>query len=129
MTTGTRSDSLASAVACAEHFVRLNGYTDWPASADTTLLSSESIEWGASWVERLSLRANTLPDRARFACPSGPVKPGYTVVFVYPKDTTRGRAVTSLLDLTELRMMHQDVNLAFIRSEQSGCHPLAISAR
>jgi hypothetical protein len=118
------------ALLCAEAFVARNGYTDAPATGDTTQLAFESIEASQSAAQLLADRRNTLESRAYGLCPLGAAGPGLAVIFRYRADTLRpiGRAVTMTADLDSLRVQHRDFILANVADSGTACVRL-VSAR
>ena len=111
------------AVACAEAFVRDNGYTDTPALADTTRLVPESIEWTGGWAARLDFRRGQLAPRAVAVCPwiTGSRTPGFTVVFARRAPAPGARAVVMLADYTLLEVEHQDLDPAALWDPEYRC--------
>ncbi len=98
------------AVALAEDFISVNGYTDAPP--DTTRFAYESIEFFGSIEEILRQRAETLQNRAYGYRQDSD---GWIVIFRYradPGDGTVGRAVTMDLTGQHTRVEHQDFYLA-----------------
>jgi hypothetical protein len=113
------------AVACAEEFIRRNGYTSHPA-ADSTLLATESIEWGVSLLEG---RHDSLAERAFGVCTGGGDSHAFTVVFTYREGSKEvARAVTMSREFTELRVQHVDFILRNVFERQHGCVPIAAEA-
>ncbi len=102
------------AVARAEAFIRLNGYTLAPA-ASPERLTEESFElWEKSrWAE---IRHDLLQPRAYGYLRGRKRGPGWTVVFPYRRDDGGkeqpvGRAVTMNEDGSAIRVEHVDIFL------------------
>ncbi len=117
-------DPTAHAVACAEDFVRTNGYTDAPASSDSARLAYESIEWGSTTAEILSHRHNSLRPNADIVCfNAASDTQRYLIVFLRSTDSTKARAVTMDSAYYHMRMQHRDVRLDYVSSHSPSCFP------
>ncbi|HYJ79028.1 MAG TPA: hypothetical protein VEW03_05480 [Longimicrobiaceae bacterium] len=131
---GVARDSAASdarhAIACAEEFVRRNGYTEAPPTTDSTLVAFESIEFADSLREVLALRHNALMERAVGVCigkadGDGLTDHAYTVIF-YLRATSGGHArrVTMSAQFDEL-WVQRGVFLFTPVERRLGCRPVA----
>ena len=107
--------SAASAVACAEEFIKANGYTQAPPLPPDKL-TFESIEWGeAEWLAEF--RHNTLQPKAiGYSVGRRGQSRGWTVVFCFTGgiscgEKAGGRAVTMDEDGSAPRVEHVDVRL------------------
>ena len=117
--------SAAAAVACAEEFIKANGYTQAPALPPEKL-TFESIEWGEPG--RLAeFRHNTLQPKAigYFRGRRGQSH-GWTVVFCYTGgisggEEPAGRAVTMDEDGSAPRVEHVDVRLNAAEERFGSC--------
>ena len=90
---------------CAEEFVARNGYTSAPATSDSTLWASESIEFASSWQEALKHRHNELMPKAESA---GCDENGCAATFRYTgQNGCIVRVVTMGKDGNGMRMEHQ----------------------
>lgn len=106
----------SEAVALAEQFIAVNGYTDLPP--DKSKLAYESTEWESDVDNMLKSRHDTLERRAYAVLRNGRGSLGWTVVFRYKHSGGRdepkvGRAVTMNVDGSKLRVQHQDFFLRF----------------
>ena len=109
------------AIARAEHFIRLNGYTaHWVPPWRT--LQPEAVEFLAphQWRE---FRHNTLESRANgWLRGRKRGEAGWTVVFRYARSELRespvGRAVTMNLDGSDIRIEHVDIYLRAVEHER-----------
>ena len=112
------------AIACAEKFVRRNGYTSLPASADSSMISREAEEPAGSVAELLDRRRDTLEPQAFGIC-VGNAGEGYVVPFRYRAGSkTRARAVVMSVAFDQLRVYPQDFNLALVPGRREGCLPV-----
>jgi hypothetical protein len=115
----------AMAVARAEEFIRLNGYTHVPAVAPDKL-TPESLEFGGA-VEWGRYRHDTLQAEAYGYCHGRRgQRQGWTVIFCYSRDTGRverptGRAVTMNEDGSEMRVEHVDIFLDAAEKRLHAC--------
>lgn len=105
LTEPQESVSSGEAMAIAERFVRMNGYTDAPESAIKSQLDHESIEWTNDRAELLESRRNTLRPKAIGVKPTGG---GWGVAFDYVEQPGKCRVVTMRKDGSQVRMQHQD---------------------
>ena len=112
------------ALQCATVFVRLNGYTEAPAAADTMALAWEPLERGNGWRDLLQQRHGTLRSEPLGLCANSA---GYVVGFEYSRDAHRsiGRGVTMTSEYTDLRVEHIAFNLDALRTEQPSCRLVA----
>jgi hypothetical protein len=124
------------AVACAEAFIRRNGYTEARPISDSTQLAAESYELPVrSLAELLEMRRGSLVSRAYGVCRLSGWH-AYTVVFRLPlRDTldvrsevarqTTGRAITMDSTYQHVTMQHRDFSIAAIDQPHQGCHRLS----
>ena len=117
----------SQAISIAEEFVKQNGYTDLPPSADISQLSRESLD-SEDPEEALESRRNTLERKAIGAKRevSGSYTGGWMVVFRYNRDNLElrqldpdfdelvdkyGRAIKMNEDGSNVRIVHQEIML------------------
>jgi len=112
------------AVAAAEAFIRLNGYTDQPP--DLSFVKWDLAEAGLAPQEALRMRRNTVLGKAfGLSRNRGSGRAGWTVYFEYHPDFLKslprvsdeprkatGRAVEVSPDLAELEIPHMDIFLS-----------------
>ncbi|HYJ78046.1 MAG TPA: hypothetical protein VEW03_00390 [Longimicrobiaceae bacterium] len=112
------------AIACAEAFVRRNGYTSIPPAADTTLLSTEPGDSVGSVAELLARRRDTLEADAFGVC-VGENGEGYVVAFRYRSGAqATARAVVMSAVFGDLRVYPRDFILALVPERREGCRPV-----
>lgn len=124
------------AVACAEAFIRRNGYTDAAPVHDSTQLAAESYPLPLGLAELLEMRRGSLEPRAYGVCRSTGWH-AYTVVFrlassgedLDPRSEARrqttGRAVTMDGSYQHVVMQHREFSIAAIDQPHQGCRRLA----
>jgi hypothetical protein len=127
---GVARDSAVSdaqhAIACAEEFVRRNGYTEAPPTADS-LLAFESIESVNSLRELLERRHDTLGERAFAVCigkadGDGLTGHSYAVVFlVRITSLPHARVVTMSAQFDQLRVQHRGFVFSHVEDRHFGC--------
>jgi hypothetical protein len=108
----------AEAISLAEEFIKNNGYTDLPPTADRTKISHETVEFD-DMETMLKNRHNTLQRKAfgvLFKGRGGST--GWTIVFQFTHDNTRtGRAVTMDLYGDKLLVEHKDIFLKAVEKK------------
>ncbi|MCB0310069.1 MAG: hypothetical protein KDD42_02460 [Bdellovibrionales bacterium] len=101
------------AIAKAEEFIMVNGYTGAPSSKIKPELDLESVEWGNSRNEILKARLNSLKPRAIGIRKGAGGGPGWSVAFDYVNTNKNPaeqacRIVTMNPDGEKVRMQHAD---------------------
>jgi hypothetical protein len=120
-TRGARESTAAFLKRCAEDFVARNGYTSAPATADSSLWASESIEYGSSWTQVSQSRRNTLLAQAASAgCDS--IGCAATFRSTDPQQRCYLRVVTMTEKGTGMRMQHQGAVPVSGSDAERKCH-------
>ncbi len=114
------SSTADTAAFCAAQFVARNGYTDLPATTDSTQVVYEITDLDPDWHHVVQERANTL-ERHPFAVCAG--KHGYLVLFRSPAqaDQRTARVVTMTRRYHDVRLVHQLLVLSPAKAAAHAC--------
>ena len=105
------------AIRIAEQFIKDQGYTDVPTTLSKDQIVFESLEWTSDVNEILKMRRESLKPKAMEAIIN---ESQWLVTFEYAKastDSSSGRAVKMSLAGKKIRVMHEDLDLSFIRKK------------